>query len=515
MKDNLINNNNNFYIGGTPNRNNSYSLVKDNDDIIKQLSQITPSDNKSFESSLILSHNIPKFFEFKSDEILLSKDNNIPSEEENSLTNNNHLILNKKYKYICSIIQSSNFNIKNYDNLRNIKKYLNINLQTLYEPINILLDVIIELIFCIQKELKNNNILMKEIKRLKYNESNNGKTIYNLNSLINEKDKELNSLKLGKKEDKSQNEINILKKENSKLLKKLNIYKTKIKNVESNNEKILSKLNSFNRVNKINCKKRNNLLNNKLYSSNIQTLNEVVKLNNSYDDTKCDIFKNSLTTQNTNFNFYNNANNYKTINYNSNTSPINRINKKNSLNGTNNTYYNIINNRKNEENNNYRHTFDSSNISNMKNLLKEINGMLNVYNSTLDKIKINDIIKNDSKNETIDSDNMRNINVFLNKMDNKMKIMENYMKENQRNKSSIHKKLIQVNTSRWTFRKKNEGKKEIKQNNSLNSEKANEKSCTSLNNRNIYRKKNVINLYERNRIYGYNNKNAIIKKENE
>ena len=100
-------------------------------------------------------------------------------------------------------------------------------------------------------------------------------------------------------------------------------------------------------------------------------------------------------------------------------------------------------------------------------------------------------------------------------MDNKMKIMENYMKENQRNKSSSYKKLIQVNTSRWKFRKKNKGKKDIKQNNSLNSEKTNEKSCISLNYTNIYRKKNVPNLYEKNRIYGYKNKNAIIKKENE
>ena len=240
-----------------------------------------------------------------------------------------------------------------------------------------------------------------------------------------------------------------------------------------------------------------------------------MKLNNSYDDTKFDILKKRLTTQNTNFNFYNNDNNYKTINYNNNTSPIKRINKNNILNATNNTYYNIIDNRKNEENNKYRDSYNNSNISNMKHLLKEINGMLNAYNSTLDKIKINDIIKNDNNNQTIDSDNMTNINVFLNKMDNKMKIMENYMKGNQRNKNSTHKKLIQVNTSRWTFRKKNKGKKDIKQNNSLNSKKINEKSCTSLNNRNIYRKKNVFSLNEKSRIYEYKNKNAIIKKENE
>ena len=48
------------------------NLSSDNDDIIKQLSQITSNDDKSFESSLI-SKNIPKYYEIKN----YSKDINI------------------------------------------------------------------------------------------------------------------------------------------------------------------------------------------------------------------------------------------------------------------------------------------------------------------------------------------------------------------------------------------------------------------------------------------------------
>ena len=86
-----------------------------------------------------------------------------------------------------------------------------------------------------------------------------------------------------------------------------------------------------------------------------------MKLNNSYDNTNCNILKKSLTKQNTKFNFYNNANKYKTINYNNDTTTMKRINKRNILNGSNNKYYTIIDNSKKEDNN-YRHTFDNSNI---------------------------------------------------------------------------------------------------------------------------------------------------------
>ena len=85
-------------------------------------------------------------------------------------------------KYLISLIQTSNINIRKYDDLRKFSKYLEDknSLINIFEPINILFDVIHEFIVVIQKELRNNNILMKEIKRLKYNRSINEREIYKL-----------------------------------------------------------------------------------------------------------------------------------------------------------------------------------------------------------------------------------------------------------------------------------------------------------------------------------------------
>ena len=96
--------------------------------------------------------------------IFFSKDSNIPYNEDNSTNTNKNLFLNRKLKYLCSLIQSSNINIKKYDDLKQFDKYLyNKNLvQNFDEPINILFDIICDLIFYIIKEIRNNDILMKE-----------------------------------------------------------------------------------------------------------------------------------------------------------------------------------------------------------------------------------------------------------------------------------------------------------------------------------------------------------------
>ena len=177
---------NSFRSRNTSKNNKKDNSEKDNDDILRQLSQITPSDDKSFESPMI-SKNLPKFFEYKSINNLPKNENKNQEKNEqksndkdNSLTNNKYLILNQKLQYLCSIIQSSNINIKKYDDLKEFNKYLYDNnlILNYHEPINILFDTISQLIFYIQRELKNNDLLMSEIKRLKNNKNDNEVLIY-------------------------------------------------------------------------------------------------------------------------------------------------------------------------------------------------------------------------------------------------------------------------------------------------------------------------------------------------
>ena len=233
-------------------------------------------------------------------------------------------------------------------------------------------------------------------------------------------------------------------------------------------------------------------------------------LNDSYDDSKSSFTKTNLIKRNNNC--FNKKN--QTINYNTYSTPMNGIN----INEYNNTNYNTIDHSRNDENKNYKNK-NEDNISSMKTLLKEINEMLKKYNSTLDKINFNQIINNHNNNniKMLDEGKMKNTNDFLYKMDNKIKTIENYMKDNNKNKNCRDNSLIQVNTSsKWKFRKKTHKKKEEKDYNSLNNQNINEISSKSFNNNNngIYHKKNLINCNINNICCSYKNKYTINIKDN-
>ena len=171
------------------------NFEQDSEDILRQISQITPSQDKSFDSPVIFTRNRTIFNDYNIDINQLVRDNNISlfnshddkstknnkpenilDDSYNTSTNNKQLSLNQKLKYLCSLIQISNINIKKYDDLKQFSnKYLeNKNIMlNIFEPTNVLFDVINELIFVIQKELRNNDILMKELKRLRYNRTEN------------------------------------------------------------------------------------------------------------------------------------------------------------------------------------------------------------------------------------------------------------------------------------------------------------------------------------------------------
>ena len=493
------------------NNNRQSNLEQDSEDILHQISQITPSQDKSFDSPVIFTRNHTIFNDYNIDIHQLVKDSNISlfnsqddktiknikpenilDESNTILINTKQLTLNQKLKYLCSLIQTSNINIKKYDDLKEFNKYLEDKkiLLDIFEPINILFDVINELIIVIQKELRNNDILMKELKRLRYNRNDNEKQIYKLKMIIKTKDKELDELRILKKDDYykyNENEINILKNENKELYKKINTYKFQIKKYEMQNNENKNKLNSYNidnNIEKIRNGKRtpiktslikcktNNILPTKNSINNItknKTINDL-NIRKSLKKINLNIIENKTININKNRNYSES----KALN-------LKNFNKKiNSTNDNNNNNNSDINNSYNNYNN------GRSIIANLMFLLKEINEMLNIYNSSLSKIKINNqynitntsinTINNinsannsnkketkDEKNETCDvfeeNNNMKVIsNDFVNKINNIIIDIKDYIKGQNKDKDklskNISKKLIHVNTSKWKFRKK-------------------------------------------------------------
>ena len=280
-------------------KNRNIACSPDNDDIIKQLSQITSNDDKSFESSLILK-NIPMIYDMNN----FSKDNNNNNNlsnrnlygisnlknspvKENSIITNKHFPLNQKLKYLCSLIQINNINIKKYDDLKDFNKYFSNDVlkPNQLEPINILFDIISELIFYIQREVKNNDILMKEIKIIKQKRTGQENLINELRSKIEEKEKEIEEIIAMKNDDDyyykfdlQEKENNELKKENKELYQKIIMYTHQIKNLKSKNNLYMSQLESFNtKKNEINYSLTNNL-------SKGKNLINLQNLNNSYDN---------------------------------------------------------------------------------------------------------------------------------------------------------------------------------------------------------------------------------------
>ena len=457
------------------------NLSSDNDDIIKQLSQITSNDDKSFESSLT-SKNIPILYDMNNYSDVINnnqkfyKNKNIKKtlDEENILINNKHFPLNQKLKYLCSLIQIFNINIKKYDDLQEFSKFFsNDKLKpNQLEPINILFDIISELIFYIQRENKNNDILMKELKIIKHKRAEQENVINKLNSKIEEKEREIEEMASIKNNDdyfkynlkEKENEINELKKENKELYKKINSYLNKIEKTESNKSQFSRQLESFSTKNKDYINKTiSNDLNVRKNICNLYTLN------NSYDNSEINLYKKNKSKEKSSTNIYltkvkeRKINEY--INLEQSLSPLKTLNNNRSS-----KIRRIINNNNNNDDKKIK---DGTIIIKLKLLLKEINDMLNKYNSNLEKINLN---KNINGN-----DNIKDIYDFMNMMNDKINKMKNITEINNDKTEVIYKKSIQVNTSRWKFRKKSVNKNKFKKLNddlNLNIKRKNTSSCS-------------------------------------
>ena len=457
------------------------NLSSDNDDIIKQLSQITSNDDKSFESSLT-SKNIPILYDMNNYSDVINNNRNLYKnknikktlDEENILINNKHFPLNQKLKYLCSLIQIFNINIKKYDDLQEFSKYFsNDKLKpNQLEPINILFDIISELIFYIQRENKNNDILMKELKIIKHKRAEQENIINKLNSKIEEKEREIEEMASIKNNDdyfkynlkEKENEINELKKENKELYKKINSYLNQIEKTELNKSQFSRQLESFSTKNKDYINKTiSNDLNIRKNICNLYTLN------NSYDNSEINLYKKNKSKEKSSTNIYltkvkeRKINEY--INLEQSLSPLKTLNNNRSS-----KIRRIINNNNNNDDKKIK---DGTIIIKLKLLLKEINDMLNKYNSNLEKINLN---KNINGN-----DNIKDIYDFMNMMNDKINKMKNITEINNDKTEVIYKKSIQVNTSRWKFRKKSVNKnkfKKLNDNLNLNIKRKNTSSCS-------------------------------------
>ena len=438
----------------------------DNDDIIKQLSQITSNDDKSFESSLT-SKNIPILYDknnFSKDiNSILSERNKYQNEIKN-MKKNPDLLINKKYfplnqklKYLCSLIQTFNINIKKYDDLKEFDTYFSKDIlkPNQLEPINILFDIISELIFYIQRELKNNSILMNEIKLIKQKRTEQETIINKLKYQIKNKEIELEKMESINKEDYSQfnlkeKEINDLKNENNELSEKINSYKNQIKDLKNTNKKLANQLESSNTNNNFFNFTLSKDLNNPNNTLNLYSLNNSY----SYEHSKICLKKRNKTEEKNNINLYfgkTTGINKKYINNEENLSLFKKITKERIT--DNNSYNRKINCTENNNNNN-KNIKNGSIIINLKALLKEINDMLNEYNSNLEKVNLNNNINRNN--------NIKFIYDFVNSMNNKLDKLKNISEINNDNNNingDDNKKSIQVNTSRWKFRKKTLNKK--------------------------------------------------------
>ena len=524
------------------NTNRDSNFEQDSEDILRQLSLITPCEDKSFDSPVIITKSKAFFNDYNIDYNQLAKENNINSfcsleeksnkknsiikndnskdeDEYEMMINNKKSILNRKLKYLCSLIQISNINVRKINDLKQLNKCFEDknNLLNIFEPINLLFNIINELIFVIQKEVRSNDILLKELKRLKYSRNEDEKQIYKLKLYLKDKDKELNELRLLKKDEfykYNSNEINELKNENKELYKKINAYKMQIKKSESINKDFKKRLKSFN-TEKIDIKHSSNLNNiyqnyNNNAAPNIHTMNNLneteINMHSSLKQRASNISEKMSKSINKNRNF--SASRTLTLkNFGQNniiTTTENYIINNNINNNNNMSTNNNLNNNNNINNNNDN---GRSIVANLMFLLKEINELLNIYNSSLNKMNFSSNNNSNKKNEDdhvfVNNDNMKIINNdFVNKINNVINNIENYIKEDNKNKyvntntnssnknkeNNNSKKMIYVNTSKFKFRKRNNnngnnntGHKNVISAEDNENENENHKSLTSFN----------------------------------
>ena len=242
-------------------------------------------------------HNIYK------DDINYNNINNIENDNNDKflLNNNNEnnkkelteYSLKEKLNRICLSLQGYTLKPKCYENLNNFIQYLPKITKELYQPIDSIFDVFIELLFRMKEEFNVKENLIQKLNNLSVINDGYDKKLLKLKKEIKDKDKEIGSLinKMTFEKDKIKDnskskilEINSLKKENQNLNNRLTLYKNKIRKIEADNKTLQNKLRLYfyekeNRINYMtnNNNEKNNTNNNNNVINNINNNNNINK----------------------------------------------------------------------------------------------------------------------------------------------------------------------------------------------------------------------------------------------
>ena len=242
-------------------------------------------------------HNIYK------DDINYNNINNIENDNNDQfiLNNNNEnnkkelteYSLKEKLNRICLSLQGYTLKPKCYENLNNFIQYLPKISKELYQPIDSIFDVFIELLFRMKEEFNVKENLIQKLNNLSVINDGYDKKLLKLKKEIKDKDKEIGSLinKMTFEKDKIKDnskskilEINSLKKENQNLNNRLTLYKNKIRKIEADNKTLQNKLRLYfyekeNRINYMtnNNNEKNNTNNNNNFINNINNNNNINK----------------------------------------------------------------------------------------------------------------------------------------------------------------------------------------------------------------------------------------------
>jgi len=275
QKDKKINNNN----------------IKEKEKLSKEDLITENKDDHNIYKDDINYNNINNIENDNNDQFLLNNNN------ENNKKELTEYSLKEKLNRICLSLQGYTLKPKCYEYLNNFIQYLPKISKELYQPIDSIFDVFIELLFRMKEEFNVKENLIQKLNNLSVINDGYDKKLLKLKKEIKDKDKEIGSLinKMTFEKDKIKDnskskilEINSLKKENQNLNNRLTLYKNKIRKIEADNKTLQNKLRLYfyEKENRINYMTNNNEKNNTNNNNNV--INNINNNNNINKESKND-----------------------------------------------------------------------------------------------------------------------------------------------------------------------------------------------------------------------------------
>ena len=289
---------------------------KINNNIQDKINKNNNKENENLSKYDLISENKEENINYKNDIFFNQINNNIgnidnDNNNENILLDNNienkkeltEYTLKEKLNRICISLQGYTLKPKCYENLNNFIPYLPKINKELFQPLDSIFDVFIELLLRMKEEFNVKENLINKLNNISVINEGYDKKLLKLKKEIKDKDKEIGSLinKINLEKDKIKDnsktkilEINSLKKENQTLNNRLTLYKNKLRKIEADNKTLQNKLrlyffekenrsnystNNINEKNSIN--NINNNINNNMNNNNI---NNNININTNKDN---------------------------------------------------------------------------------------------------------------------------------------------------------------------------------------------------------------------------------------